>query len=57
MATTRIALANVRYPHTPDESVNITVDTIAKAGERLPGDAANMDLLSDLYGEHVFRPL
>ena len=32
MATTRIALANVRYPHTPDESVNITVDTIAKAG-------------------------
>ena len=32
MATTRIALANVRYPATPDESVTIAVDAIAKAG-------------------------
>jgi predicted amidohydrolase len=32
MATSRIALANVRYPRTPDESVTITVDGITKAG-------------------------
>jgi predicted amidohydrolase len=32
MATTRIALANVRYPSTPGESVTIAVDAIARAG-------------------------
>jgi predicted amidohydrolase len=32
MTTTRIALANVRYPSTPDDSVNIAVDAIAQAG-------------------------
>ena len=32
MTTIRIALANVRYPSTPDESVTISVDAIAKAG-------------------------
>lgn len=32
MATTRIALANVRYPSTPGDSVEIASDAIAKAG-------------------------
>ena len=32
MTTFRIALANVRYPATPDESVLLTEEAIAQAG-------------------------
>jgi predicted amidohydrolase len=39
MATTRIALANVRYPRTPDESVAISVEAIGQAG------AADADII------------
>jgi predicted amidohydrolase len=34
MATTRIALANIRIPSTPDESVDLARAAIAEAGER-----------------------
>lgn len=33
-ATVRIALANVRYPSTPDDSVRIATEAVAEAGER-----------------------
>ncbi|HET8650892.1 MAG TPA: nitrilase-related carbon-nitrogen hydrolase, partial [Gemmatimonadales bacterium] len=32
MTTTRIALANLRFPGSPDESVTLAVDAITQAG-------------------------
>ena len=37
MTTVRIALANIRFPRTPQESVTLTVDAIAKAGAERAG--------------------
>lgn len=37
MSTYRIALANLRFPSTPDESVALAVEAIARAGEQQAG--------------------
>jgi predicted amidohydrolase len=45
MTTCRIALANIRFPSSPDESVSLAVDAIAKAGS----EAASIVCFPEAY--------